>query len=885
MIDVLLAATDAGRTVLAPNAELAAALIDAVERAQRAALREIWPTPSIRDFGGWLREMQFRSQLEDSSTARCLSESEERELWRSVVLESEPSRQFLEPGGAARAARRARRAMAEYAIPIEAVAAYQTEESTALLEWNKRFAVLCRSLDCMPSDRLLDAAGRYLAAREGAAAVTWIESPAWRPVARRLLERYAGSPLKACISPLCATPRVLGLDSGASELAAAAEWSRTNLERDAGFRAWICIPDLSLRREEAADAFDAVLAPRRFSLATTEDAAPYALAGGISLAEHSPVRAALAFLEAAQGEVTFGQFSALLRAPELQLDMAESGAAARLDWALRTRAPSLSPLKFWLDLANRVAHTESLGEIAAVRRLRAASHALSALRGSHPISRWVETWISAFEAGPWNLRSRWSSGEYQSAERLRELLVELAAGDALFGNQPLHGAEGILRRAARETPFQSQTGVPPIWVSGQVTDPWLAYGGLWVAGCREERWPPPVDPIPLLPVRVQMQYGVVPAAVQTQLAFAEDLSRRWLARAPHCVFSVADADDGRPAQVSPLLSEISMAPEPSEVTLKPLWAIMSQNSPSLERLADEQAPAFGPLERTRGVSTLRAQSRCAFRGFAETRLSTARMERPIPGFDQRERGILLHDALEYIWTEVRDSVRLATLMALPHALEELLAAGARLAIDKQLTRRDPGARWRAREQLRLQSLLRKWLDVEQRRSPFEVERLEQGAQVARFAGLEFNVRIDRIDQLDEGGRVLIDYKSGTAHADWRGERPDNPQLPIYALLQPDSLVAVAYGQINALKCGFVDESEHPGIFKAGGRRKFHMEGQANFAQLVELWRRRIERLAAEFAAGRAEVDPTNIACRSCDLHGLCRVPSTLDIGDTGEVDP
>jgi ATP-dependent helicase/nuclease subunit B len=884
VIDALLAATDAGRTVLVPNAELAAALIDAVERAQRAALREVWPTPSIRDFGGWLREMHFRSQFEDSSTARCLSESEERELWRSVVLESESSRQFLEPGGAARAARRARRAMAEYAIPIEAIAAYRTEESTALLAWNTTFAALCRSLDCMPSDRLLDGAARYLAAREGASAVTWIESPAWRPVARRLLERYAGSPLRAWVSPLSAPPHVLSLDSGAAELAAAAEWSRANLQKDAGFRAWICIPDLGLRREEAADAFDAVLAPRRFSLSLTEDAAPYALAGGTPLAEHSPVRAVLAFLEAAQGEVTFEQFSALLRAPELQLDMAESGAAAKLDWALRTRAPSLYPLGRWLDLADRVAGSEMLGEIAAVRRLRAASRALAVLHGSHPISRWVETWIGAFEAGPWNLRSRWSSGEYQSAERLRELLGELAAGDALFGSQSFHGAAGILQRAARETPFQSQTGVPPIWVSGQVADPWLAYGALWVAGCEEERWPPPVDPIPLLPVRVQVQYGVVPAAVQTQLAFAEDLLRRWLARAPHCVFSVADAEDGRPAQVSPLLSEVSTAPALPEVTRKPLWAVMARSSPSLERLVDEQAPAFGPEERTHGVSTLRAQSRCAFRGFAETRLSTARVERPIPGFDERERGILLHDALERIWGKVGDSARLAALLAQPHELDELLAECVRLAIDKQRARRDPGARWCAREQLRLQNLLRKWLEIEQRRSPFEVEHLEQGKEVARFSGLEFRVRIDRIDRLDEGGRVLIDYKSGTAKADWRGERPDNPQLPIYALLQPHSLVAVAYGQINAVKCGFVDESEHTGIFKSGGRPKFRMEGQENFAQLIELWRKRIERLAAAFAAGRAEVDPTDIACRSCELHGLCRVPSTLDIGDAEEAD-
>ena len=117
----------------------------------------------------------------------------------------------------------------------------------------------------------------------------------------------------------------------------------------------------------------------------------------------------------------------------------------------------------------------------------------------------------------------------------------------------------------------------------------------------------------------------------------------------------------------------------------------------------------------------------------------------------------------------------------------------------------------------MQALLTKWLQLERRREPFEVERLEEGALIARHAGLEFSVRIDRTDRLADGARVLIDYKSGMAAPDWRGERPDNPQLPIYALLRRDALVAVAYGRINAAGCSFVAESERAGIIRRGQR--------------------------------------------------------------------
>ena len=86
MIARLIEAADAGRTVLTPNTELAAALFDAVERAYREAGREVWPTPRVRDFSGWLRERHVRRQLADSTTKRCLSEVEERESGRRAVL-------------------------------------------------------------------------------------------------------------------------------------------------------------------------------------------------------------------------------------------------------------------------------------------------------------------------------------------------------------------------------------------------------------------------------------------------------------------------------------------------------------------------------------------------------------------------------------------------------------------------------------------------------------------------------------------------------------------------------------------------------------------------------------------------------------------------------
>jgi ATP-dependent helicase/nuclease subunit B len=859
-----MAAVTAGHTVLAPNTELAAALFDAVERAHLEAGLEVWPTPRVLDFGSWLREQHARRQLRDAGAPRVLGDIEERELWREVIDSSALGQDILEPNGAARAARRARRALHEYGIPLRAVADHgsASEESRAFLGWNRRFDERCRELDCLNADELLSLTP------PPADPLAWIESPVWRPMARQWLLRH-GRMLTPAIQVSRAAVRLHGA-SPVHELAAIADWALENLRSSEGFRAWVCIPDLNRRRAEVVDAFDAALAPQRFTLTDSAGGAPYAVAGGTPLAEFAPVRAALEMLAASADAVPFERFSTLLRAPELHAAAAEAGAAARLDVLLRKVGPSEADLATWLTVAERIATRHGIGTVAALQRLTAAARALEDLHGSHPISRWVAVWIKALDLGPWALRHRWSSVEYQAAERFGELLGQLATADALFGAQSRPSAQRILRRAARDTAFQAQTGIPPVWVSAQIMDPWLNYPGLWVSGCDDESWPPPVEPIALLPVSLQRDFGVIAASPESQLQSALELQGRWAARAARCVFSYADPGDGRLAAPSPLLP--GGAAMLATALPRPHWHALLQTRPALEQITDEIAPEVASDERTRGVSTLRAQSRCAFRGFAETRLGTDRLERPVPGFNDRERGELIHHALELVWSRLRDSRALLAMS--PDAQAQLLDEGIARALVKVCRLRDPGPRWRLRERERMGNVLRKWLDTERQREPFEVEQLEYG-QTARHAGLEFSVRIDRVDRLADGARILIDYKTGKAATDWRGERPDNPQLPLYALLQPTALVAVAYAHVNAADCSFVAEAERPAIFKPRGRETT-LEGMGSFAALVDAWSQRIEKLAADFAAGRAAVAPTAQACKTCRLQGLCRVPAPLE---------
>ncbi len=176
---------------------------------------------------------------------------------------------------------------------------------------------------------------------------------------------------------------------------------------------------------------------------------------------------------------------------------------------------------------------------------------------------------------------------------------------------------------------------------------------------------------------------------------------------------------------------------------------------------------------------------------------------------------------------------------------------------------------------RLRRLLWAWLDVELERGAFTVQKREERT-VIPIGPLELRVQPDRVDEV-EGGVVLVDYKTGhSAHrAHWSGERPDDPQLPLYALLtEPGKLQGLLFGRIRA-----GSEMGWHGV--AANRTVLPEEKRQRLVDLElrrEEWDEVLTKLANDFAAGRAHVDPKNYAvnCTNCAQRLLCRVdPNTL----------
>jgi RecB family exonuclease len=167
--------------------------------------------------------------------------------------------------------------------------------------------------------------------------------------------------------------------------------------------------------------------------------------------------------------------------------------------------------------------------------------------------------------------------------------------------------------------------------------------------------------------------------------------------------------------------------------------------------------------------------------------------------------------------------------------------------------------------------------------PFEVTLSEKEFRDVRVGPLRFSVRMDRVDVV-EGGEVLIDYKTGDASPnDWLTERPDAPQLPLYAILsEAERLQGVAFGLVRpgegrALKGYAVGHGVLPKLTR--------LKEAATLEAQVERWREVLVGLAEEFHRGDARVRPKRYpgTCEHCAQRLLCRLDVTLlEDGDEEE---
>ena len=826
-------AISSGRTILTPGNRLARCLRQAWGLNKRNAGFAVWSSADIVPWSAWLRRCWKGLLFSGKPAPALLTPRQEKLLWENIIQASPQGGHLLRVDAAAGEAIEAWELLHAWKIPRYDSRFQSADDPAAFQEWANTFESICRERAWLDPARLAD----FLRS-EGE--LQWSGNP---PPAIGLAGFDEPTPQQTALFATLDTVRLgderspgravlVSLPDSQSEIEAAAQWARDRLDRNPQARIGIVVPRLAQVRSTLERMFADL--PAHISL-------------GPPLADRPVVHAALLVLETIQPRVAASTLTNLLLSPWIAGAEAERSARARFDAVLRRNGSAEYTIA-------------RLADHAACPTLMAAL--LRNSEGERPTllpSAWSRSFTEVLRKFGWPGDRTLASNEYQAVDAWKDALSEFASLDVV--SSPLSGAAALslLRRIAADTVFQPEDRGYPVQILGMVEAASEDFDHLRVLGLDDDTWPRASSPNPFLPLALQREHNVPRSSPARELEWSRRLTQRLLSAAPEIVVSWPETQGERDLTPSPLVADLRrIAPPPRRTRATvplTLEAVADNNAP---RLPDGAQP-YG------GTRAIKLQADCPFRAFAEMRLSARPLEEPSIGFNHRLRGTLLHVALQHCWAELESHAALAAASGWQTA--EVIERAVVRALHEKTGR--PGSPFEERlqgiEHRRLATLLVDWLDIERKRpAPFRVLTQEQQRTIT-LGGLSFHARIDRIDQLDSGALVLIDYKSTAPPLSaLDGDRPEEPQLPLYATSMPEGVSAVAFAQVRTGDSFFRGYGSEPPALP--DLKSIDMK------QRLAQWSGVLETLAVSFRDGNATVDPkTSDTCEFCHLAGLCRI--------------
>ncbi len=829
---------------------------------QQRQNRSGWASPDILSLDAAIVRAWQRALVDDPAPRPILlSAAQERTLWEQVVR-SRRNEEFLQPYGTARAAQRSWRRLHAWNLDQGRSGAWNSEESRSFLQWARAFEQRCEALGVIDASRVLALTPAPLDRSRPWLLAGFDVVP---PAVAGLLQRWRDAGIEIAIDTgpeRDARVSRAGCSDRQAEWRAAALWARRRLLAAPGERLMIVISDLERERDLVERTFDEILQPASLTEAATPGSACYAIEGGVALSEYPLVATAIAAAALASEAQPFDVASAWWRSPYLLDGAARSADRARIDLRLRLRTEhelDASGLARGLDReAARLGIEDPL-----LARIKALSQRMAGRQG---LARWSTQFSAALQSLGWPGREDRNSAEHQTLEKFKELLADLATLDELVGPVDAAGMHRELRALAERTRFQPQTGDARVTITSRLTEPALSFDGVWISGMHAGAWPRAPRPDPFLPWNLQRAAAMPDASAETNLAQATRLIARWAASANEVIFSWpkrVEEDEALPsALIAPFAANLELESQAPQA--RAYWRRVKASA-AIEELKDLRGPPLpAQVPLAGGARTLTLQSLCAVRAFAERRLGAEAFDRPDPGIDPRTRGKLAHEALTLLWGRLRTQEALLALAA--GARHALIAEMSAAVIGQHYRGVQPLPRFARLEVTRLEALLHEWLGIEMARPAFEVVERE-APLAASIGGRAMDLRIDRIDAHPDGRRQVIDYKTGELKpAAWWGDRPDDVQLPLYAVALHPPPDGIAVAQLRTRACSLDGESSAPSL---NGGKDQKVAWPVRLAQ----WRTVIERLVGEFESGDARVNPKNGArtCQNCHLHAFCRI--------------
>ncbi len=846
--------------------------------------RKIWPTPKIMPVTAWLGECWHALlDLAAFPDAILLDEESERVLWQRVVAESKDKGELLWSDSAALGAAQAWDILNSWNLEPPWEEAQGNVDAEAFARWAEDFQDICRKRGFLPYGKLPHIIAENLEKIPLPKGVILAGFDEIAPNLKQLFNRMEklSIPMVAWAKdPVAVTPRRTSFADGDAEITAAAKWARKLLEDgeqnrcktgEDAMNIAIVVPDLQARRSRIVRVFSDIFYPGRPQQAPFPEQSLFNLSLGAPLGDFAMIKDAMLLLQLARGEMEWRLCGSLLASPYWGGGDVEWTRRGLLDAAVR-RLGMVS-----VGLSDLIREGEQLTSVTA-GVLSDVEQYLGerAADDSKTPGAWALWFAGLLKVLRWPGERSLNSHEYQAMEAWRDLLNRFSGLEHVLGAVDLDRALEILTGLAKNTVFQPRESEAQVQVLGVLEAVGESFDAIWIMGLSEDAWPAIPEPNPFLPISFQQKHDLPRSSNQRELQYARRLTQQLLSSGNQIIVSYCEWDGEMAQRPSPLVSSLQYIDYTELIQSEfPTAVEVIFDGKGLENRNETQPAPFdeGAII-TCGTSIIKSQVLCPFSAFARHRLHAEPLESPVYGFDGAQRGEITHRILADFWKEVKSSANLSSMSYSQR--EKLLYMLGTGAVSSQAYK--SGANY-SKEYLQLEvkrqkRLVLKWLMIEESRTtPFEVEECECPGTL-EIGGLAVNFRIDRIDRVDSGERVIIDYKTGqvkTGH--WFSERPQEPQMPLYALAKANGLAALAYGQMRPDMQGFVGLADQIDILPTvellqDGR---HDQENTDWPALLRCWAGVLQRLAEEYRCGVSRVDPLPEACDWCELASLCRI--------------
>lgn len=575
------------------------------------------------------------------------------------------------------------------------------------------------------------------------------------------------------------------------------------------------------------------------------------------LLQQSMVAVVMDLLSALQGTVSKAQLQHLLLSPYLYKEQEAHWQATRLELVVRKSNKSFYSRDDLLKLTRH--HQVTCAWLNTVSQwLQEAD--LSA----NDYTTNMQLILALLAKLHWTGYNTLSSREYQVQQTFIEAIkssqsLQRVTSDRLSFAKALN----LLKTFLEQQGFHQQQPRAPLQIVGLLEAIGLRFDAVWLVGATDQALPQKAVPNPFLSKALQLKHELPGSSHQRELDYAQSLLDSLRAN-PELVISFAEHDGDQEQMISPLVQKWlqKSGSHPRQYELQSKNAEFIDNWPindDLEFFNDEMGkPIEQSYEVRGGTGLLRMQAASPFDAYLRYRLGLEPFEVDSLGISFMDRGNLFHRAMQKIWQRLETQQALFNLTA--NAQADLINQTLEFVMNE--ARRGiyllNNANFYQVEKLRLFTLIEESLTLDKEREPFTVI----GTEVARtlqLAGLTFSMVIDRIDQLNNGRLLIIDYKTGqpslmSLFRDPIGE----PQLLLYAISEQQlggNVAGVLFMQAHLKACkyiGMTDEEEMLSGVKALKDIQYNPYGET-FEQAIAQWHEMLEQLAQDFKEGKANL--------------------------------